>query len=49
MQILCMFLSFFCGIIGGFVTLKLIYSAAVKGLSKKYEKRKMKEKNRKLI
>lgn len=49
MQILCLFLSFFCGIMGGFVTVRLIYFAAVKRLSKAYEKRKLKEKNRRLI
>lgn len=49
MQLLCLFLSLFCGILGGVVSVKLLYSAAVKKMSRVYEKRKLKEKSRKLI
>lgn len=49
MRLLCLYLSLFCGILGGIVSIRLLYSAVVTKFSKAYEKRKTKVKSRKLI
>lgn len=45
MQVLWFFLSVFCGILGGVVVLKCLYSSAVSFFSKAYHSEGMKERN----
>lgn len=44
MQLICFFLSVFCGILGGYSVVKLIYGIIVKKISNVYIKSNLKEK-----